>query len=447
MTQNKKDNSYKNKSSNTFLGVIVSVLVLILMLISFAAGMYLPGKIQVMEELARKEVVYLGKVLGKYEEVEEGRLQRNIEFDLYWDVWDALKSEYVDSDKISEKELFYGSLKGMVEAVDDPNTIFLDPMESHSFQESMSGSFEGIGAEVGIRDGVVTIIAPLEGMPAEKAGLKAGDKIMAINGSSTKEMSLEKAVSRIRGEEGTEVKLTIARDDLEEPKDIKVTRGVIKIESVKTELREDGIFVIKITNFNDDTLRLFREALTEVKDKNPEGIILDLRNNAGGYLSTAIEVTSAWIERDVVLIEKSSDGKYKEYKARGIPELRDYPTVVLVNMGSASASEITAGALQYHGKAVVVGEQTFGKGSVQSLVPLKDGSSLKVTVSEWLTPGEVSIDEHGIKPDMEVELSREDYEEGRTPQKDKAVEILKKLIQGETLDWEKENTKEETKDN
>ena len=431
----KKETEDKNRTA-LFTKVSVAVLVLVFMLISFAAGMYLPGQSQIMSELAKKEAIYMGELLGKYEVPEDGKIQQNIDFDLYWDIWDILKSQHVKGEEISDKELFYGSLQGMVDAVKDPYTSFMDPSETRSFQDTMSGTFEGIGAEVGIRDGVLTIIAPLEGSPAERSGLKPGDKVLSVNGSSTEKMSLDEAVYRIRGEKGTEVVLSVGREGVEEIKDITITRGVIELESVKTEIRDDGIFVIEISHFNSDTISSFRRAVSEIKEKDPEGIILDLRNNAGGYLDTSIEVASAWIEDGPVVIEELGSQQRKEYSARGRAELKDIPTVVLVNKGSASASEIVAGALQDYEKGVVVGEQTFGKGSVQSLVPMKDGSSVKVTVARWLTPKGNSISEHGVTPNEKVEFTLEDYEEGRTPQRDRAIEILKKMIQGEDLGLE-----------
>ncbi len=430
----------RQKNSNLFARISMVVLVLILILVSFGAGLYLPGKMEVMEDLAKSEAMYAGKILGKYSEPEKGALEQNINFDLYWDVWNTLKDEYVEGDNISDKKLFYGSLEGMVNALDDPHTTFLDPQESQNFQKSMSGQFEGIGAEVSMKKDILTVVAPLDGTPADRAGLKAGDKILEVNGSSTESMSLDEAVSRIRGEEGTDVVLTVFNEDMEEPRDVTITRGVIEVKSVETELKNNGIFVIEVKDFNNDTLRLFNKAIEEAHERGAQGIILDLRNNPGGYLDTAVEVASAWVEDGPVVIEKFSEEKKKEYEARGKAELKDYPTVVLVNRGSASASEIVAGALQDYEEAVVVGEQTFGKGSVQSLVPLKEGSSLKVTVAEWLTPDGETISEQGVTPEKKVELSLEDYNNNKTPQMDTAIEILEKMIQGEELNLDKDQT-------
>lgn len=407
------------------------ILILILMLLSFGAGLYMAAQNDLAREVAREEAVYLGKLIGKYSEPEKGKIQQDINFELYWDLWDTLKENYVDSGEITDKKLFYGSLKGMTEAVGDPYTVFMDPQKSREFEESMTGTFEGIGAEVGIKDEILTIIAPLEGMPAEEAGLKAGDKVLEVDGESTEDMTLDEAVNKIRGEEGTEVVLTIFRKGEKESREISITRGVIHVNSINTKMREDGIYEIEVTNFNSDTLNLFNKAVEEALDKKAKGIILDLRNNPGGYLTTSIEVASEWVESGLILSEKFSSGEDNEYKALGRARLSNIPTVVLVNLGSASASEIVAGALQAHDKAVIIGEQTFGKGSIQSLSTFGDGSSAKITVAKWFTPGGRSISEEGIAPDIKVEYTLKDYENENTPQKDKAIEVLNKIIAGE----------------
>ncbi|MCG2700995.1 S41 family peptidase [Candidatus Parcubacteria bacterium] len=417
----------------------IVVLILVLMAVCFGSGMYVTRKSETVKNLADQELVLLGKVLGKYSQSPEDKLSQDVDFDLFWEVWDILEKEFVDRDKLSEKEMFYGAVRGLVSSLGDPYTVFMNPITAHEFAEDLAGTFEGIGAEIGIRDEILTIIAPLPDMPAEKAGLRAGDKVYAINGESTMNISIDEAVNKIRGPVDTQVTLTISRDGLEKAEDVAITRGVIIVKSVKTEIlnnninvnsdsnnNDDDIYVIKITNFNDDTLNLFNEAVREVITKNPSGIILDLRNNPGGYLETAIEVSSEWVDEGVVVTEQFSEDKKLEYLSRGRARLKDYPTVVLVNQGSASASEIVAGALQDYGKAKIIGMQTFGKGSVQALQKLKDGSSVKITVAKWLTPNGNCINEEGITPDEEIDLTIEDYEAGNDPQMDRAVEILLK---------------------
>lgn len=401
-------------------------LVLVLMAVSFGVGIYGSGKNEVIKEMAKTEAVYAGKVLKLYGEPKPNLLTQDVNFNLFWDVWDTLKREYVDKEKLNEKEMFYGAIAGMVASTKDPYTVFMDPKISTEFEESLTGTFEGIGAEIGIRNDVLTIIAPIEDSPAEKAGIKAGDKVYAINDESTTGISVEEAVRKIRGPKGTEVKLTISRDGLEKAQEIKVTRDVIVIKSVKTELREDNIYVVKVSSFNDDTGALFDEAVNDIIKKNPRGVVLDLRNNPGGYLETAVRMASEWIDEGVVVTEKFSESEKNDFSAKGKAGLKDYKTVVLVNQGSASASEIVAGALQDYGKAKIIGMKTFGKGSVQTVEDFKDGSSIKITVAKWLTPKGHYINEQGIKPDIEVEMAEKDFEEGKDPQMDRAVEELKK---------------------
>lgn len=418
--------SQKNDKNKKAVFKKAAVIFLIIALIAggFFAGTYLAQKNEIVKQLARKEVVLLGKVAGKYGSAPEGKLTQDVDFNLFWQVWDKLKEKYVDKDKLNEKEMFYGAIKGMVAAAGDPYTVFMNPVTAQEFSDDLAGTFEGIGAEIGIKKDILTIIAPLPDMPAEKAGLKAGDKVYAIDGVSTAGIAIDEAVNKIRGPHGTEVTLTISRDGMEKAKDVKIKRDVIIVKSVKTEMRKDNIFVVIITNFNDDTLDLFNKATNEIAAKKPKGIILDLRNNPGGYLDTAVEIASEWVEEGVIVSEKFSEEKKDDYLARGRARLKDYKTIVLVNQGSASASEIVAGALQDSGKAKIVGMQTFGKGSVQTLDEMPDGSSVKITVAKWLTPNGNCINETGIKPDVEIDLTEEDYNASKDPQMDKAVEML-----------------------
>lgn len=392
---------------------------------SFGAGLYLPGRNEAIKRLATGEAVYAGQVLGKYSQPKRGYLTQDENFSLFWDVWDALKKEYVDKSKLNEKELFYGAIKGMVASVGDPYTVFMDPKTAQEFESDMAGTFEGIGAEIGIRKDTLTVIAPLADSPAAQAGLRAGDKIYAIDGKSTAGITIDEAVNKIRGPKGTVVKLTILREGMEQAKEIPITRSTITVKSVTgEEVKGKDIYKITITNFNDDTKDLFEKEVLNVLAKNPKGIILDLRNNPGGYLDTAIDVASEWIDNGLIVTEKFSQDKKNDFSATGHARLKDYKTVILVNEGSASASEIVAGALKDHGKATLVGKTTFGKGSVQTLESLDDGSSLKVTVAKWMTPNGYNINEVGIKPDVEVDMTQADYDSGKDPQLDKAIEIL-----------------------
>ncbi len=402
---------------------IYIILLFVCVLGGFNAGIIFVQINDQIKNIAAVEAAYLGEVLGKYSTLPKDKLSLDINFDLYWQVWDLLNKNYVEPDKVKQKELFYGSLKGLVASLGDPYTVFMDPRLSKEFDDDLSGTFEGIGAELGIKQEILTIIAPLPDSPAEKSGLMPGDKIMAIDGVSTAGISLDEAVSKIRGPKNTEVTLTIIGNDPGQAKDHKIIRSKIAVKSVKTEMKND-IFVIKISSFNDDTEELFKKAAKDVLVKNPKGIILDLRSNPGGYLETAIEVASEWIEEGVVVSEKFNEERTNNYQARGKASLKKYPTVVLVNQGSASASEIIAGALQDYQLAVIVGKKTFGKGSVQNLEELPDGSSVKITIAKWMTPKGNNINDQGIQPDIEVELTPADYENNQDPQLEKAINFL-----------------------
>lgn len=368
------------------------------------------------------ETVFEGNVVNKPESTVRGR---DVDFDLFWEVWDTLKKEYVDGETLTDKKLFYGALRGLVSATEDPYSSFLNPEEAREFEEDLSGTFEGIGAEIGFRDDVLTVIAPLEDLPAIKAGVRAGDRIYAIDGQSAADLSVEDAIKKIRGPKGTQVKLTVLRDKVDEPIDITITRDTVNVKSVKTEFKEkEGVFVIKVFNFNNETRELFNQAVIEAVAKNPKGLILDLRNNPGGYLETAVAMASDWVKEGTIVSEKFSDDHKIEHASTGMGRLGNIPTVVLVNQGSASASEIVAGALKDYGKAKLIGEKTFGKGSVQVLRQLPDGSVVKVTIAKWLTPHGISIHEQGITPDIVVERAAGEREAKKDSQMDRAIQEL-----------------------
>jgi len=326
---------------------------------------------------------------------------KDVNFNLYWDVWNKLQEKFIGK-PIKDENLFYGSLEGLVAATGDPYTVFLKPQKAERFNQDLSGSFFGIGAELGMKKDFITIVAPLPDSPAERAGLKSGDKILAVDGKETYGWSLDEAVNKIRGPKGTEVKLLILSNNSSTPKEVKIIRDVIKVKSVIWEMKEGGVAYIKISSFNEDTSSAFDKSVREVLVKNPSSLILDLRNNPGGFLDVAVRVASEWIPEGAIVEEKFSDGHSEKYVSSGKHRLKDLKTWVLVNGGSASASEIVAGALQDYGKAVLVGEKTFGKGSVQDYEQLSDGSALKITVAEWLTPKGRHINNNGIEPDKKM---------------------------------------------
>ncbi|MEK7473457.1 MAG: S41 family peptidase [Patescibacteria group bacterium] len=371
-----------------------------------------------------------GRVLGIGQSA-PASVSSNVEFKVFWETWELLKEKYYKQ-PIDDKTLFYGAMSGLADSFGDPYTQYFEPKGAEEFQEALSGKFSGIGAEIGSKEGRITIVAPLPETPAERAGLRAGDLIMAINGTSTEGMTVEKAVSLIRGEEGTQVTLTIFRPSNGEGEafDVSITRAVIRVASVRLKWPEADIAHIEVINFNDDTRIRFEETVTEALAKDPKGIILDLRNNPGGYLDIAVSMAGEWVGNDIVLKERQQGKIIEQLRGTGRHRFAGIPTVVLVNKGSASAAEIVSGALQDHGVATIVGEQTFGKGSVQDYINLSDGSAVKITIAEWLTPNERTINETGLEPDILIERTNEDYENQRDPQLDRAVGILQGTATG-----------------
>ena len=351
-------------------------------------------------------------------------LTKDVDFRLFWDVWNLIKNKYYDKN-IPETKLFYGALSGLVAALEDSHSVFLTPQNTDFFKEELEGNFEGVGAEIGIRNNILTVIAPLPDTPAFKAGLKPKDMILEIDGQTTEGMGVDEAVSLIRGPQGTAVTLLVYREGQSSSKEISITREAINIKSVEWEIRSDNIAYLKIRQFNEMTMPLFNDAVLDILSRpDIRGIILDLRYNPGGYLQTAIDVSGEWINGKLVVSEKLRDGSEILHNSTKKARLDAYQTVVLVNAGSASASEIVAGALQDWGEGVIVGEKTFGKGSIQDLNNLSDGSSVKLTVAKWFTPQGRSIDDEGIEPDVAVEMIEANYDQFRDPQLDKAVEII-----------------------
>ncbi len=354
----------------------------------------------------------------------ENEIEKKADFDIFWDAWKVVEDKY-NLEPLDYQEMVYGAIEGMVYSLGDPYTVFLDPEESEIFDEDMKGSFSGIGVEIGFRDKLLTVIAPLKDSPGEKAGLLPGDKILEVDGEEIIGMSIDRAVNLIRGEKGTRVLLTIARNGLDELKDIEVIRDTIILKTVEWEIKENNIAYIKISQFKEETTFELDNEIGDILAIDPRGIIIDLRNNTGGYVGTVKEIAGRFLDRgEVVFIEDYGDEK-NIHKTIGNKRFFDVPIVVLINEGSASASEILAGALRDNMGVKLVGKKTFGKGSVQELKHLKDGSSIKITVAEWLTPNRTVINNNGVEPDFDVEMSFEDYENNVDPQLEKALELLK----------------------
>lgn len=362
----------------------------------------------------------------------ETQADNTVDLTEFWRVWNTLNEKFVMSSStvpLTNEEKVRGAIAGLVKVYGDPYTIYLPPEDSAMFEEDISGNFSGVGMEVGIRDSVITVIAPLPESPAEKAGLMAGDKLIKINETTTEDMSVDEAVRIIRGEKGTEVSFTVYREGEEEFLDIKVVRDTITIPTSKTEVRDD-VFVITLYSFNAISEMEMQKALREFVRSGKRKLILDLRGNPGGYLQSAVSIASYFLPSGKTIVRESfGEGMEEEvYRSSGreLGKFAPEKFVILVDGGSASASEILAGALKEHGVATLIGAQTFGKGSVQELVNFDEGSSLKVTVARWLTPNGTSISEGGLTPDIVVERTVEEREEEKDPQMDAALEFLAK---------------------
>ncbi len=352
-----------------------------------------------------------------------------VDFSLFWDAWGQIQENYVNGESLDFAGMVQGAISGMVEALGDPYTVFMSAEDTDKFLDDISGYFEGVGMEIGIRKGQLQVVAPLEGTPAQRAGLRAGDRILAVDEESTIDMTIDEAVSYIRGERGTTVVLSIFRKTWDEARDISIKRAVIEIPSLSWELKEDNIAYIQLFQFSGKASSDFRQMVSEILASGAERIILDLRNNPGGFLEVSQDIAGWFIERgETVVIEEFGSGEADVvYKAQGSSRLGSYPMVVLINQGSASASEILAGALRDVNGIQLIGGKSFGKGSVQELMRLRDDSSLKITVAKWLTPNRTVINETGLEPDVEIEITDEDFDEERDPQLDRAIEIVKGL--------------------
>jgi carboxyl-terminal processing protease len=352
-----------------------------------------------------------------------------INFSLFWDAYDKLKQNFVNPEKFNDQEIIYGAIEGMTKSLGDPYTTFFNPADAKKFQDDLSGSFEGIGAEIGIKKDQLTIVAPLKNTPAEKAGLKSGDAIVAINGTSTSNMTTDDAVDLIRGKGGTEVTLTIYREGWKDTKDIKIVRDTIVIPAMEWKILDNNVAYIQLYQFDDSLISEFEIASRQILQSNADKIILDLRNNPGGYLEVAQKITGWFLPagQTVVIEDFGDDREQKVYKTDGDYSLEKYPIVVLINQGSASASEILAGALRDNKGIKLIGEKSFGKGSVQEVLNLRDGSYLKITIAKWLTPNGNSISEVGLDPDVKVENTNQDTNPEKDSQLEKALEIIKDL--------------------
>lgn len=357
-----------------------------------------------------------------------------VDFSLFWQTWETLHDKYVEKGDLDTQALVYGAISGMVRSVGDPYTEFFEPSISKKFQEQISGSFSGVGMEIGKRNNVLTVIAPLRNTPASRAGIQAGDRIIKINEQLTDELAVDEAVSLIRGKKGTKVRLVIQPAGSQETRELELIRDTIKVPAVELKMINDKTAYLTLSQFSQNVDGEFADAAEEILNSGAEKLIVDLRNNPGGLLDSAVNIAGWFLKRDsLVVIEDFGNGTHNEFRAAGNSLLSSLKTVFIVNGGSASASEILAGAVHDNRNTILIGEQTFGKGSVQELDKYGDGSSLKVTVAKWLTPNGVSISEKGIEPDIKVVIDPKLIEDntvefgiqGKDPQLDKAIELLK----------------------
>jgi len=345
-------------------------------------------------------------------------------FDIFWEAWDILEQEFY-GELPEEADLPYAAIEGVIGSTGDPYTAFLDPVQAEIFRTDLQGGFEGIGATVRLGvDGQLMIVQPLPGWPAIEAGLRAGDVVLEVDGTAVQGMSLYEAISLIRGPAGTSVRLLVAREEADDPFEVEITRTRIELPSVESRLLDDNLGYVQLRDFGETAKRELQDALLELAANELDGLIFDLRGNRGGYLSVAVEVTSEFVGEGPILIERFNDGRERRYPAIKGGLALDVPLVVLVDGSSASASEIAAGAIQDTGRGVLIGTTTLGKGSVQTVHELSDGSELRVTVARWFTPNDRAIHGVGLDPDIELELSEQDILDNMDPQLDRAIEYL-----------------------
>ena len=369
---------------------------------------------------SRPEVERVLGVLGKTPPQEIS----DADFEPFWKAWRLVEEKHVGEEKFDRKKLVWGAIQGMVASLGDPYTVFFPPQDKEDFKSEIKGEFSGIGAEIGVKKGVLTIISPLKGSPAERAGLKSGDRILKIGNDFTNDLSLDEAVHKIRGERGTKIELTIQHKNEDKAVKIEVMRDVIRVPVIETEQKPGKIFIIKLHSFSESSGDEFALAVREFLRSGSSKLVLDLRNNPGGFFSSAVDIASWFLpEGEVVAKEQSRSGDPELFRSSGKRALENIPTVILINSGSASASEILAGALQEHKKAILVGEKTFGKGSVQQLEEVTPDTALKITIARWLTPSGKSISKEGLPPDIEVKIP-EDGGNGKDIQLEKALEYL-----------------------
>ncbi|MES2416122.1 MAG: S41 family peptidase [Patescibacteria group bacterium] len=377
--------------------------------------------------------IYVGQ--GKVPEIDkvfalsnkEPQVSTTADFAPFWKVWNTINEKYPNAKNVSDQDRVYGAIKGLTGSLNDPYSTFFVPDETKMFEDDISGEFSGVGMEVGIKDKILTVIAPLKNTPAYNAGVKSGDKILKIDKTVTSDLNIEQAIKLIRGEKGTTVSLTIYREGVKKPLEIKIVRDVINTPTLDAELNKEGVFVINLYSFSANSANLFKEAMEKFLNSGSDKLLLDLRGNPGGYLDASVDMASWFLPsgKTVVIEDYGNDIKPKTYRSHGYDIFTDkLKFVILIDSGSASASEILAGAMQDYKIAKLVGEKSYGKGSVQEVVNITPDTIFKITVAKWLTPLGRSISEKGLEPDYKVTSTEKDIEAKRDAQKEKAIEIL-----------------------
>lgn len=387
---------------------------ILIAIIFFVFGMYVGTH-------GKPEVSKVNTLTGK-----ENTVVSQTDFNTFWKAWNTINDKFPGAEKISDQDRIYGAISGLMTSLNDPYSIFFPPEEAKMFADEIAGNFSGVGMEVGMKDKVLTVIAPLKGTPAFKAGIKPGDKILKIDKTVTSGLTVDKAIKLIRGEKGTTVVLYIFSEGDKEPREVKIVRDTINTPTLDTETKGD-VFVIKLYTFSEHSAELFRTAIETFQKTGGDKLVLDLRGNPGGYLDSAADIASWFLPGGKVVVTEDSGGKREPviFRSKGYNIFSDkLKFVILLNGGSASASEIVAGAMQDQGRAKLVGEQSYGKGSVQEVVKLTPDTIMKITIAKWLTPNGTSISLKGLTPDVKVEMTRKDLEAKKDPQMDKALELL-----------------------
>jgi carboxyl-terminal processing protease len=419
--------AYVNKTIRNLLGVFVGVVLLAGAFSGgFIVGHLVPfqGQLPLISNLLPPSPA----VQPDQQSATPGDLQTL--FKPFWEAWNVVHQQYVNQ-PVDNQKLMQGAIRGMMDSLGDKQTFYMEPQLYQSETSSLQGQYEGIGAYVDTQGDYLTIVSPIQGSPADLAGLRAGDKVIAIDGQDMTGVAPEQARLKVLGPEGTKVTIKVLRQGESQPLEFTITRAKITIHSAEGKMLDNGIAYVDINTFGEHTTQELRDTLDQLLKQNPKGIIIDLRNNPGGYLNTAVEVASEFIDKGVVLYEQYGDGHRDTHNVLGNGRATDIPLVVLINEGSASASEILAGALQDYGRAKLVGVQSYGKGSVQNWVPLSNNEgAARVTIAKWLTPKERAIDHVGLAPDVYVQMTPEDFQAGKDPQLDAAVQTMLATLNG-----------------